>query len=108
MLAALLTAVLALSAQDAPPDAAALSAEFEKLQTECNEYSAEFWKTLQPNDQGVITPAPEQFAKFPDKIYGPRFLELGKRAGQTEAGCKALVQALRMVREPPEAQAEIL
>lgn len=100
MLAALLAAVLALSAQDAPvasatPDAAALQAEFDALKAEYGKYGEEFWKSLTPGADGSLQLTDEQEKRMPDTVYGPRFLELGMRAGKTPAGAQALVMALR-------------
>ena len=113
MIAALLAAVLTLAAQDAAPgasvpDAAALLAEFDALQAECSSYSSEFWKSLQLAVDGTLQITDEQAAKLLDKVYGPRFLELGRRAGHTEAGAKALTEALHMVHDPPETRDEII
>jgi hypothetical protein len=91
--------VLTLVAQDAPAaaaqDPAALQAEFDALKAEYGKYGDEFWKSLAPEADGTLRLTEEQQQKMPDKVYGPRFLELGLRAGKTPAGAQALVMALR-------------
>jgi AhpC/TSA family len=114
MLAALLTAVLTLAAQDAPAgaaapaDAAALMAEYDALKAEYGKYGDEFWKSVEPDADGALHLTDEQIQQMPDTVFGPRFLALAERAGKTPAGCKALVMALRMVRDEPEAIARKL
>ena len=103
MLAALLAAVLTLAAQDAPAaaapaDAAALMAEYDALRAEYGKYGDEFWKSVKPDADGSLHLTEEQIQQMPDAVFGPRFLELGERAGKTPAGCKALVMALRTLR----------
>ena len=112
MLAALFTAVLTLAAQDAPPaaaaqDPAALQAEFDALKAEYGKYGDEFWKSLAPEADGTLRLTEEQQQKMPDKVYGPRFLELGLRAGKTPAGAQALVMALRTVQGDAAQQSQV-
>ena len=116
MLALLLATLLAVPAQDAPapsapvaaaPDAAALLKEYEALADEYTTAENAFWSSLPQDATGAITASEEEMAKRPELTWGPRFLELGRRAGATEAGCKALAMAMRMT-EKPEAVDEIL
>jgi len=122
MLSLLLAAVLALpassavaqvpAAQQAPvaaaPDAAALQKEYDALVAEYSKADEAFWASLPRDASGDISVTEEQMAKRPDNVFGPRFLEFGRRAGKTEAGCKAWVEALRMVHEPPATRDEII
>jgi hypothetical protein len=107
MIAALLAAVLTLAAQDAPPAAAALQAEFDSLKAEYGKYSDEFWKSLTPDADGTLHMTEEQQKKMPDTVYGSRFLELGLRAGKTPAGAQALVMALRTVQGDDARQSQV-
>jgi hypothetical protein len=96
MLATLLMLVLTVLAQDAPPDAPALLTEFDALRAEMRQASDDFMKSLPRADDGSITGTDEDFARDPVPGFLPRFLELGRRAGATEAGARALETALSL------------
>jgi hypothetical protein len=100
MIALLLSAVLGLLAQDAPPDAAALQAELDALQAEQEAYSDTFWASLPRTADGSLTMPEDREDELPNKVFGARFLELGRRAGATPAGAAALRRALGMVEDP--------
>lgn len=102
MLACLLTAVLALAAQDAAPDAAALMSEYDQLMAEFGKATDEFWASIAVDADGTLHPTEEQMASQPDILFGPRFVDLAKRAGKAPAGAKALSMALRTQQSPDE------
>ncbi len=102
MLALLLSATLALAAQDAAPDAAALQTELETLEAEFDAYSESFWASLPRDESGALTLPTDQADKLPDKVFASRFLDLGRRAGATPAGALALTSALGKVKDVEE------
>jgi len=102
MLSWLCAAVLALAVQDAPPDATALQAEFDALLAEYDAYAETFWASLPRDESGEMTLPPDRAGALPDKVFAPRFLELGRRAGTAPAGAAALTEALGMAESADE------
>jgi hypothetical protein len=94
MLACLLAVALALAAQDAAPDADALRAEVDALQQEMSAASDAFLASLPRDASGNYAATDEDWARDPVAGFQPKFLELGRQAGTTEAGAKALLTAM--------------
>lgn len=109
MLALLLAAVLSCAAQEAPaaqearPDEAALLEEYRQLDAEFGERERAWFDEVPKAEDGSLRPTAEQWAAFPQNSYAPRFLELGRRAGATEAGVRALLKALQYPSALPRA-----
>ncbi len=99
MLGLLLAAVLGLVAQESPPDGAALQAELDALEAEQDSYAETFWASLPRDADGSLTLPEDRADELPEKVFGARYLELGRRAGATPAGAVALRRALGMVED---------
>jgi hypothetical protein len=69
--------------------------EYRKLEAEFSERERAWFESVDKAEDGSFRPTAEQWATFPQNLYGPRFLELGRRAGATEAGARALLKALQ-------------
>ncbi len=96
MLACVLAVALTVAAQDATPDAEALKTEFDALKQEMSAASDAFFKSLPRDAAGELTATEEDWARDPAPSFQPKFLELGRRAGATEAGAKALQMAMHL------------
>jgi hypothetical protein len=103
MLALLLATALTCAAQEAPavaPDATALIAEYEALRVEMDA-AFKAWNDALPRDaDGKLAATDEDWDRDPMPSFLPRFVELGRRAGATEAGARALQVALGLAGRP--------